>query len=47
MLRQNFSGNLQKKRRLPLFFSLNLVVHKTFRQFVKQILLYFLKSFDL
>ena len=27
--------------------SLYLVVHKTFRQFVKQILLYFLKSFDL
>ena len=27
--------------------SLNPVVHKIFRQFVKQILLYFLKSFDL
>ena len=39
MISQNFSGNLQKKRRLPLFFSLNLVVHKTFRLFVKQILL--------
>ena len=41
------SGNLHFLRRLPLFFSLNLVVHKTFRLFVKQILLYFLKSFDL
>ncbi len=36
-----------KETQIAAVVSLNPVVYKIFRQFVKQILLYFLKSFDL